>query len=315
MKRAAMATVVSAVALGALPAAARAEGCVIGGGSTAYQAALTPLITAPNNGDGPLYPGGGGAGAAREALGAQYTALWMSDVDQGWAVGLAPGALDLDAARDAIRTALTHRFTADDVTFLMRTLKVHAQPFSEAELRVAQTQAEGIVAALPFTAGSTGLGCRLSDSFRVEVRLSTGDADPTPDQQAAVAAALAPLGDKVRFQLVKGALTTAPPATGVTPPPGQGHGAAPKPVRVRSYVTLARNDRCVRASKVTVKARRKADLQLVSVVVGTRTTKLRPGRSAKVALKRRKTSFTLKVSLRNGTTGTQAFTYTRCKPR
>jgi hypothetical protein len=293
-----MAMAITAAALAMAPATARAEGCVLGGGPYAYQGALSPWLgpSSDHNTDG-------ATGAAKEALGAQYAALWLSDAEQGWDVGLAPGALDAAAARTAIGTALAKRFDQARVDFLMSALHVVAQPYGEADLQAVQQQVFALITGMGLQSG-VGISCTMSDSMRVEATIFTGDAEPTDAQRAAVAAALAPFGDKLRYELRKGAIV---PASGLAPETN----VSTLPL-VSSYVRIARAGRCVHAAAITVKTRRNADIKSVTVTSRGRSTTLRPGRSARVKLHRPATKVTVTVKLRNLPGATQTYRYTRC---
>jgi hypothetical protein len=111
------------------PAAAQdPQACALGGGPYRYQAELMrPLTTSSVLLDH-------GHAAARERLGAQFAGLWLSDRQQGWAVGVAPGALDLEQARAAIVDGLAARVSGDGLATLTSMLRVHAQPYAWAEL-------------------------------------------------------------------------------------------------------------------------------------------------------------------------------------
>ena len=166
--------------------AARAEAaplCALGDGPAEYQSKLGPLLSTP----GPLppapppppaptsrsavYPSVGAGALAREALGAQFTMLWVNNVVQGWVVGLAPGALDVEQARTRIVDALAPHFTPADHAYLAERLHVDPQPYSETELRATQAQVDADLTAASIPA-SRGYGaCRLSDAIRVEVTL------------------------------------------------------------------------------------------------------------------------------------------------
>jgi hypothetical protein len=296
--RFAVTVIAASLAALAFAPAAHAEGCHLGGGPYQYQGALTPWLgpSSDHNTDG-------ATGAAKEALGAQYAALWLSDAEQGWDVGLAPGPLDAAAARTAIAAALAKRFDQARVDFLMSALHVVPQPYGEADLQAVQQQVFALLNGMGLQSG-VGISCTMTDSMRVEAMVLTGDAEPTAEQQAAVAAALAPFGDKVRWELRKGAITPGADATPQT-------NVSTLPL-VATYVRLARASRCVHGAAITVKALRRDDLRSVTVTSRGHSTTLRPGRSARVRLHRPATKVTVTVKLRNLPTATQTYRYTRC---
>lgn len=154
--------VVGAVAVLPSPAAAQSGPlCPLdGGGSYAYQAALLPLI------GGGSAPGGAGVAAARAALGAQYGGAFYDTPRQGWSVALAPGALDVTAARAAVVQALGAHFAPADAAFIEQQLNVLPTPYSEAELLAVQAQIAPLLGPL---INSTGIGCHETDGFRVRV--------------------------------------------------------------------------------------------------------------------------------------------------
>jgi hypothetical protein len=148
----------------------------------------------------PLHEGGGAA--AREALGPQYAKLWPDTEAQGWSVGLAPGALDLEQARAAIEAGLRARLPADDAAHLAERLRVVPQPFSDAELRVVQKELEErLIAADWRVAWGAGVVPSASGEYRVEVTLYD---DSTPEVIAQATVMLDAFGDRARLVLRPG---------------------------------------------------------------------------------------------------------------
>jgi len=253
------------------PAAAQSDpqACVLGGGPHAYQQRLTLLMEHAE-------------AASREALGAQFTIVWLSDRDQGWVVGLAPGPLDLQAARDAIAAALGERVSGDDLATLTSLLHVKAQPYSRAELERVQDE---IVARLEGlgAAWALGIGCEAGDAFRVEVELFN---DATPEQIAQAREITAPYGDIVRFTVSEGGPPA--PALGVAPP------------RLRTYVAFPRA--CV-TGPVRITTRRRGEIRRLTVTVAGERRTRQTGRLGKPVVVRpagERTRVTIAVRLRDG---------------
>jgi hypothetical protein len=184
----------------------------------------------------------------------------------------------------------------------MHALHVVAQPYSEAQLLAAQQRVIALIAGMGLQS-SVGISCTVTDSMRVEASVLTGDAEPTDEQRAAVAAALAPLGDLVVYEVRKGAIVPVTPAPAPAP--------APAP-RVRDYMTVAPPSRCVHGRRITVRAAKRAELASGRISSRGRTLTLRPGRSVRVAIAAKRTRVTVTARLRSGVTATQTFTYMRC---
>ena len=327
MRAAAAAGVLASIIAGVAPglAAAQAEPTCrpSEGGPTEYQAALSPFMgeAAPVPPFGSAPPGattGGATTAAREALGDQFTLLWMSDALQGWVVGVAPGPLDLQQARAAIVDRLSARFTPDDVAFLDSRLHLDPQLYGEPQLKAAQAAITADLSAAGIDAGwSVFFGlCELSDAIRVTVELYQ---DSTPEIVERVRALLVPYGDIVRLGVSSGGpfVVTQLPLTGmpipaVNPLPGQAG-----PVTVRRYVSWARASRCVRGSQINIAVRRDqlAGAGLLTVRANGRRRTIGGARLRKpisVALTRRRTSVVVSVKLRTGQRGERTVTFTRC---
>src|SRR3954469_18859592 len=116
MYRSAFVAALMAGGVCAAPARAASEPCPVPTGSTAYQATLSPLLggitptASPQPGSStPVAvptPSVSAFEVARSAVGPQFVEYWLSTPLQGWAVGIAPGAMDVVAARAAILQAL-----------------------------------------------------------------------------------------------------------------------------------------------------------------------------------------------------------------
>ena len=125
---------------------------------------------------------------------------WISNVDQGWDIGLAPGPLDVDEARAAIIGQLAASYAPERLAALSNYLHVVAQPYSESQLSATRDAADVALRTAGFH-NSAGIGlCTLSDAIRVEVTILS-DAPLTPEQTAQVEAVLAPFGDQVRYKV------------------------------------------------------------------------------------------------------------------
>jgi hypothetical protein len=301
MLRALVVTVAAGVLLATSSAAALAApaACAPADGPHDYQAGLAPLIRTGE--------GGGAEGASREAVGPQFTMLWLDDVRQGWDVGLAPGAMNADQARAAIVDQLSARFSAEQVSYLADRLHVEPQPYSEADLQatsdqvVAQMQAADLGAAW-----SAGYGlCTLSDAIRVEVLMYGDSTQATQDRVRAI---LAPYGDRVRF------------AVSASAPPSGGTGrVAAAPPRVADYLSVASTRRCVRRPAIRLRARpsRRAQIDAVTVTVTAGGRSVTRGTSALVRplvvrLRAAHTTVTVAVRLRDGRRAARAYAFSRC---
>ncbi len=289
-----------------------------------YQARLGPLLSppiavppAPPAPPAPpsrsaAYPSVGAGSLAREALGAQFTMYWVSNVVQGWVVGVAPGPLDLQQARARIVEALTPHFTSADVAYLDERLHLDPQPYSEAVLNATRAQVTADLQAIG-ARWSGGIGaCRLSDAIRLEITLYNG----TDEQMVQrVRAALAPYGDRVRLEVVPfgppSPLSLGPALPAPAPAP------VPAAISVQRYVSMANPKRCIRGALVKIAIRRsRPDVRSLSVkadghrrtISGTRLRK-----PMEVRLKRTRTVVEVTVKLRGGRTGTKTLTFTRCR--
>jgi hypothetical protein len=302
--------VVAALTAAASPAAARADdvpACRVGGGPYAYQyqARLGPLLSA------------GAEDGARQALGPQFAVLWLNARQQGWDVGLAPGALTVDQARAAISEQLRTRFSTEDVAYLDSTLHVEPQPYSSATLQ--QTQDEilrQLVAANLGVGWSAWVGCQLSDAFRVEVSMYT---DSSPEVIARVREIVAPFGDLVRLEVSAGLPPRPAADVGLGPlaPPAPPK-PVPEPLRLSDYLSIKSPGSCARAATVRIVPHHAAQqsINLVTVTMGARRQRFGPSRmgAIKIRLAPGRTRLTVAIRLRDGSRAAQTLTYTRCRP-
>jgi hypothetical protein len=317
---------VAAIAGGATPAQAGPL-CTFGSGSPEYQTRLGALLSPPSPVPPPpppppvsrsatsatsaTYPAVGARTVAREAVGAQYTMLWLNSTLQGWVVGVAPGPLDLQQARARIVEALVPHFTPADLAYLDERLYVDPQPYSEAELQATQAQVHADLFAMgAFWGGSIG-GCYDSDTVRVQIRLYNGTDTQLVER---VRAALAPHGDRVRLEVVP----HGPPSPGGPLPPAPAPVPAPEPaISVQRYVSMTNPKRCIRGKRVRIALRRgMSDARSLSVKVNGRRRTISGARLRKpleVRLTRKKTVVEVAVRLRGGRSGTKVFTFTRCR--
>jgi hypothetical protein len=285
------------VAAALVPASAGADdppACRVGGGPPDYQARLVPLLRLAE-----------ADGAGRQALGPQFALMWLDNRRQGWDIGVAPGALDLDQARDAIVAQLRSRVSADDAAQLASTLHVEPEPYGEADLRAVQQAIVTQMSAANLGVGSSvGVGCTLSDAFRVEVELYNDSSPATVD---AVKSIVAPFGDRALLDVK----TTGPPVLTVGVVPA-------RPARVSDYLAMASPRTCIKADAIRLRptAQARARLALVTVAVGHRRLRAGPKRmthAIRIALPSRRTVVTLAVRLRDGSRAHKTLVYRRCR--
>lgn len=317
---------VTAIVLGALGVgAARAQAaslCPSAAGPWEYQTSLLPFLndpapTPPTPGGPPPPPpvstNGGANGAAREALGAQFSGLWLNSGVQGWVVGLAPGPLNTAAARSAIVERLRSRFSESDVAYLDSRLYLDAQLYGQDELQTARDGVESTLRSDPDRPPwSSSVGCGLSDMRRVEIGIFN---TATPEQIERVTARLAPWGDKVRIEL----LPYGPPQVGSLPgmpAPPRAPAAIPR-VSFGRHVNMPILRRCVLGREVNIAARASQPaVGALTVRAGGRSRTIAGRRLAKpltVTLIGRRTKVVVTVRLADGRVGTATVTYTRCR--
>ena len=253
----------------------------------------------------------GAVGVAREALGWQFTMLWINHVVQGWVVGVSPGPLDLDQARARIVEGLAPHYTADDLAYVAERLHVDAQPYNETELRATQEQVEADLYAAGIHAGYTRYGlCTLSDAIRVEVMLYSVVDAPTVERVREI---LVPYGDRVRLGFS--------PYSGPPPPvpllPAPAPAPVPAPPSVQRYVTMTNAKRCIRGAIVRIAVRRgSADVRSLSVKADGRRRTISGARLRKpleVRLRHARTVVEVAVKLRGARTARTLVTFTRCR--
>jgi len=251
-----IAAVLTVMALGALTAPALAEAQTLcrtaANGPTEYQARLGPMVSGFvldfSHGDPPPPPASTGVGAgnlAREALGAQFAGFWLSNALQGWVVGVAPGPLDLAAARAAVMGRVTAHYTAAEAAYLSERLHIDPHPYGDAELSATQTAVNATLAAeAPGTYWGTAIACTLSEARRVEVSVFH---PTTAEQFSRITALLARFGDQVR----------AVRASGGSPTPAGSPGASPGVRRVSfiRHVRMTPAARCLRGRTARISAR------------------------------------------------------------
>lgn len=253
---------------------------------------------------------GGANGAAREALGAQFSGLWLNSGVQGWVVGLSPGRLNDAAARTAIVERLRTRFSESDVADLDSRLYLDAQLYGQDELQTARDGVESALRSDPDRPPwSSSVGCGLSDMRRVEIGIYN---TATPEQIERVTARLAPWGDKLRIELLRHGRPA--PAIIAFPP---GRPPPPAPVAVGRHVALPILRRCVRGRQVRIRARiTQPPVQALTVRAGGRSRTIAGRRLAKpliADLRGRRTTAVVTVLLADGRAGTKTVTYTRCR--
>src|SRR4051794_34824200 len=157
-------SVAAALALVALavPAAARADAappCRIPPGTPAAvdAARVQALFTA-------------GAGAKVEPLlGRQFAGAWLHPSDGTWYAGVAPGAVSVEAAQATIAAQLGD---GPDADFLRERLRVVAEPYAWSDLKAVRDTLFKTFSKQKWDVGFTsGVGCSMSDNWRVEVML------------------------------------------------------------------------------------------------------------------------------------------------
>jgi len=154
----------AALALAALafPVAARADAgapCRIPPGTSA--AADAPRVQS-------LVFGGPGA-SVQQVLGRQFAGTWVHPSDGTWYAGVGPGAVSVEAAQQAIGAQLG---TGPDADFLRERLRVVAEPYAWADLKTVRDKVFRAFSKQKWDIGFTaGVGCTMSDSWRVEVML------------------------------------------------------------------------------------------------------------------------------------------------
>jgi hypothetical protein len=318
---------VTAIAGGA-PLAHAGPLCTFGSGSPEYQTRLGQLLSPPSPVPPPppppppvlrsatsaTYPTVGARTVAREAVGAQYTMLWLNSTVQGWVVGVAPGPLDLQQARARIVEGLVPHFTPADLAYLDERLHVDPQPYSDAELQATQAQVHADLMAMGARWSGGISGCSRSDTVRVEITLYNGTDTQLVER---VRAALAPHGDRVRLEVVPYG-PPSPPIGLPPPPPPPKPKPAPEPaISVHRYVSMGNAKRCVRGGRVRIAVRRgQSTVRSLSVKANGRRRTISGARLRKpleVRLTRRKTVVEVVVRLRGGRTGTKVVTFTRCR--
>jgi hypothetical protein len=291
--RAALVLVLAAACLMLATASAGAGplACDLGsGGSQEYMDRLGPLL-------------GGAAEEAEAVLGAQIAGYWLSERDQGWDMGLAPGPLTIEDARAAIAERLNARFAPDDAAYLISVFHLYEMPYADAELKPVANDLTDLMAA---QIGRTilwtvGVGCLDGEAWRVEVGLYS---DATPEDIAAVREIVAPYGDRVRVYL-----------DGLVDLPNAGGGSVAS--RLKSFISLRSPRRCVRASTIRFKTRRSARqvIRRVTLTVSGRKRVLSGDRLATpltIRLRRRVTRVKVVVRVGNGSRLARTYVYSRC---
>ena len=314
-----IAAVLAALALGALTAPALAEAQTLcrsaANGPTEYQARLGPMVSGfvidtGGHGNPPPPPASTGVGAgnlAREVLGAQFAGFWLSNALQGWVVAVAPGALDLAAARAAVTERVAARYTADEAAYLSERLHVDPHPYSDADLRATQEALSATLAAeAPGTYWAAAIACTLSEARRVEVSVFH---PTTAEQYERITALLARFGDQVR----------AVRATSGSPTPAGSPGASSGARRVSfaRHVRMTPAARCLRGRAVRITARTGSPAVRSLTVRAAGRSRTYAGRRLRkpivVALRARRTKVTVTARLADRRSASRTVTYTRCR--
>ncbi|MDA0164158.1 hypothetical protein OM076_28045 [Solirubrobacter ginsenosidimutans] len=292
-------------------AAAQAQPiCPLADGPYEYQAGLSLYAGTWWTGQEAHNPAGGVTGAAKRALGAQYTGFWFDTARQGLSVAFAPGPLDATTARAAIVRELAADFTPDQIAFVEPKLNLLQDEFSEAELNAAWQQVGATIVASGLDMTSS-VGCFGSGAWRVIVTRGLVP-EATPEIRAETEALFASLGDKVFIEYQPGTTVVtalAAPAPTTPAPVAQSPFVNLPAVRVRDFVSRPATGRCLRGA-LTVTAKR--GVTSVRVTAGKRHATATAGRKARLALKQRSTHVTVTVTLPDGRSASQKLIYKRC---
>lgn len=302
-------------ACAAVPGTAHAQGATLcdfrSSGDYTYQQRLgpflSPLTSAAIPGTPQTVTGGQAGDAARTVLGDQFVMLWADTPRQGWSVAFSPGAHDAATARAAIDAYLASRVSAADRDYLMGALTLLPTPYGKAELDAIVNTLVPVAMDPGGILSGLGVSC---EGTRVHVAVSVIPQE-TPEVRAQVEALVGGYGDKVsvRYGVPRPEPVRAP--IGSTPPlPPGGVERATVPVRLLDHVSLPAAARCVRSGTLTVRAGK--DVRKLRLAAGMRKAFGKPGRPARLKLKARRTKVAVTVTLADGGTATQTFTYRRC---
>src|SRR3954451_19000831 len=154
----------AALALAALafPAAARADA-----GAPCRIPPGTPAAADASRVQSLVFAGPGAA--VQRVLGRQYAGAWVHPSDGSWYAGVAPGALSVEAAQQAIGAQLG---VGPDADLLRERLRVVAEPYAWADLKSVRDQLFKAFSKQRWDVGFTsGVGCSMSANWRVEVML------------------------------------------------------------------------------------------------------------------------------------------------
>jgi len=212
---------------------------------------------------------GGSAPTGRiaSALGAQFGGEWLEATLDGWGIGLAPGPLDVPAARALVEAQLD-TLAPELAAAAKASLRVAPEPYSWAELNAVQEQISAFAASpgAPVL-GGFGVGCTMTRAFRVEMTLF----DPTSaDDEARARAFLAQFGDKVVVTRVAGPGATA----------DVGHPTQPLPKGTDGAPSAATVQRGATRSGATLRVRVTCPKVAVTPCAGAVSLRLKPRRGA-----------------------------------
>lgn len=132
----------------------------------------------------------------------------------------------------------------------------------------------------------------------------------TPDVRAQVEPLVAPYGDKVRLRFGVPRPEPAKTLEGSYVPPLAAPAPAKPAPRLRDHVSLPATARCVRGGTLTIKPGQ--DVRRLCLAAGSRKVVAGNGKAAKLKLKARRTKVAVTVTLEDGRTAAQTFTYRRC---
>lgn len=235
----------------------------------------------------------------RQMLGQQFAFFWGQVRDLGWYIGVAPGPVDLEAARAYVLSRVDAHYSGEDARLLREHLRVVSQPYGEPELRAIQSELAAELAGWG-VGWVLGPRCEHSDAYRLELWLFDNSTDAVV---AAARALTARWGDRVLVIRMPGG---PPRPLGRLPPIVE----APPLARPRNRTRLADllvGRSCVRDRKAVLRVRRSARgrIERVTVTAGGRRSVFRDARlsrALRVPLGRRTRTVRIAVRLRDGTT-------------
>ena len=242
---------------------------------------------------------------ARQMFGPQFAFFWGQSRDLGWYVGVAPGPIDLEAARAYLLERVDVHYSGEDAQLLRERLHVVSQPYGEPELRAIQKElADELVRANWGVGWALSVSCTHSDAFRVELELFNASSDSQFEEARRLAARW---GDRVI--VVRLPWGPPHPDIGLMPPRRPPIGPAPptRPGRHLELADLLAGRPCARDEKAVLRVRRSARARIERLTVTARGRRTvfrgrRLSRPLRVQLARRTRTIRIAVRLRDGVT-------------